>query len=172
VAKLTKEKLTKAKLTKERRNMKKLAWFGLVLALSLALSAPLSAQRGGTRGGGARTRVGGTGIHPVGVRSTASYFPAVYSGANYYAPVYGYGIPQAYTTNPYPDSQNGGPMVIVSPPIAPDAGTNIVYIPSYARPSNGPSLGEIAAQLKAEKQTSKYIWRNVEPLLQPKEDPK
>ena len=156
----------------EKLTMKKLAWFGLVLALSLALSAPLAAQRGGARGGGVRTRVGGTGFHAVPVRSTASYYPAVNTGVNYYAPVYGYGIPQAYTTNPYPDSQNGGPMVIVSPPVAQDAGTNIVYIPSYMRPSNGPSLGEIAAQLKAEKQSSKYIWKNVEPLLQTKEDPK
>jgi hypothetical protein len=156
----------------EKRIMKKLALFGLLLTLSLALSAPLSAQRGAARGGSVRTRVGGGGFHGVPVRSTASYFPAVYSGANYYAPVYGYGIPQAYETNPYPDSQNGGPMVIVSPPVAQDAGTNIVYIPSYMRPSNGPSLAEIAAQLKAEKQSSKYIWKNVEPLLQPKEDPK
>jgi hypothetical protein len=143
--------------------IKRFALFGLLLAFSLALSA----QRAGPRGGG-RLAVG-SGSHGFAPRvaARASAFAPVYAG---YAPSYGYGfgMPYAYETNPYPENPNGGPQVIVSaPPGQPEP--TVVYIPSYMRENNGPSLGEIAAQLKTEHQSSKYIWRNVEPpLLQPK----
>ena len=159
----------------------RIALFGL-LAVSLTLSAPLSAQRGASRGGGSHMAGGGSHMAPphmgppmgmsggnrgVAARSSASAssFAPIYSG--YYPSAYGFGMPFAYTSNPYPQDANGGPMVIVSsPPGQPEL--NVVYIPSYLRPDNGPSLGELAAQLKTRHQPSKYIWRNVEPLLQPK----
>jgi hypothetical protein len=153
------------------KQMKKLAMFGLLLALSLTLSLPLSAQRGGSRGGGSHG--GGSRMHAGGgysgaaSRSTASFFLPRYS--SYYLPNYGFVMPLGYT-NPYLDSENVGPAVIMSPPLVPDAGPSVVYVPYYLRPNTGPSLAEIAAQLKAERQPAKYIWRNVEPLLQPKED--
>jgi hypothetical protein len=145
---------------------------GLLLALSLVapLSAPLSAQRGSSHGGSRMHAGGGYSGGTAGPVMRASAFTPAYS--SYYPRTYGFGMPFAYMTNPYPEDPNGGPAVIVSSPPVPNAELNVVYIPSYMRPSNGPSLGEIAAQLKTEHQPAKYIWRNVEPQLQPKEDSK
>jgi hypothetical protein len=156
----------------EKRIMKKLALFGLLLALSLILSAPLFAQRSAPHGGGSRMHAGGGGHSGGAATRSVLRSPGFAPGySNYYSPAsYGFGMPLGYTANPFPEGGNGGPMVIVSPPLVPDAGVNVVYVPSYMRESNGPSLAEIAAQLKTDRQPAKYIWRNVEPLLQPKED--
>jgi hypothetical protein len=152
----------------ENRIMKKLAFFGLLLVLSLTLSAQRSGHGGGSHSGGSQMHSGGGG-HSAGTARFVSGSPGYTPGYSSYGPAtYGFGLPSTYTTNPYPDSGNGGPMVIVSPALVPDAGPTVVYIPSYMRPDNGPSLGEIAAQRKTEKQSAKYIWSNVEPLLQPK----
>ena len=150
--------------------MKKFALFALLLALSVTLSAQRSAPHGsGPRmgvGGGSHTGMGGgsRGSAPRPAMRGAN-FAAAYSN---YSPIpYGFGMPFAYATNPFPENPNGGPMVIVSSPAGQEE-PNIVYIPSYMRPNDGPSLAEIAAQLKTEHPPAKYIWRNVEPLLQPK----
>jgi hypothetical protein len=144
--------------------IKRLALFGLLLTVSLTLSA----QRGGSRGATHRAAGGGSHGFAPRVASRASFAPVYSSYYPSYGYGYGFGAPFAYETNPYPDNPNGGPMVIVSSPPG-QSEPDVVYIPSYMRENNGPSLGEIAAQLKTEHQSSKYIWRNVEPpLLQPK----
>jgi len=142
----------------------KLVPFGLLLALSLTLSFPLFGQRSGARGGTHMSTGGGSRLSAPRVASRTSAYTPLYSS---YYPGYGFGLPFAYASNPYPENPNGGPMVIVSSPPG-QMETNIVYIPSYMRENNGPSLAEVAAQLKTEHQPAKYIWRNVEPLLQQK----
>ena len=141
--------------------MKRLAFFGL-----LALSVTLSAQRSAPHGSGSHTGVGG-GHHSTAPRPAMRGSTFAPANSRYYSAPYGFGMPFAYATTPFPENPNGGPMVIVSSPAGQEE-PNIVYIPSYMRPNDGPSLAEIAAQLKTEHPPAKYIWRNVEPLLQPK----
>jgi hypothetical protein len=145
-------------------HIKSLALFGLLLALSLTLSAPLFGQRSGSHGGTHMAAGGGSRAFAPRTGSRTSAYTPVYSS---YYPGYGFGAPFAYASNPYPDNPNGGPMMIVSSPPG-QTETNVVYIPSYMRENNGPSLAEIASQLKTEHQPSKYIWKNVEPQLQAK----
>ncbi len=81
-----------------------------------------------------------------------SYYPS-YSHA-YYGPtasIFSYGLAgyESRLTDPYPQSSNGGPRVIIL--AAPPQETRVVYVPSYFRPSNGPSLAELAAEVRARK---------------------
>ncbi|GEM_PF-5053128 len=142
---------------------------GITLLLALA-AVPLSAQRAIHAGTAPRFSPGG--FHG----SASSRFVPHAAARSYFAPVVGafypsnFVVPAAYSTTPYPESANGGPMVIVAP--SSNEGSSVVYIPSYMRPQNGPSLGEIAAQLKAQHtESAKYVWKNVEPVLPPKDDP-
>ena len=91
-----------------------------------------------------------------------------YSSPYYGVTSYGFGQPIAYSSNPYPESANGGGTVIVMMGERPEP--KVVYIPSYMRPSNGPSLAELAAQLKANRKPATINWSNVEKILPQKQE--
>ena len=154
----------------------------------LVLALPACAQRvgfggggGGPRGGGGAPHVGFGGPARGSVVTSVAHRGYGYSGyaPTHYptsAPYYGGGVssygfgwyPTAYTSNPYPESSNGGPTIIIL--MGERTEQKVIYIPSYQRPSNGPSLAELAAQLKAERKPSTVNWTNVEKILPPKKD--
>ena len=112
------------------------------LLLVLLFAVALAAQRRGGPGPQHRGGSPGFGARSAPYRSPALYYqPSFYStpyfGNQFYAPpmppsaAYGW-------WSPYPP-----PVMILAPPVE----EKIIYIPTWMRPNNGPSLGEIARQL-------------------------
>ena len=131
----------------------------LLLALGVFLLVPgtLAAQRRGG-GGGARpgpvpryrTIMSGTN-YPM--RSLYSYGNSFYSNPYFAFPSsYGYSYPSfGYFQGPPGDY---GTYVIAAAPDIPIE-KRVVYVPTYLRADPGPSLGEIARALRAQRQARK-----------------
>ena len=117
--------------------MKRALW--LVLLFSVALAA----QR---RGGGGQTTFQHRGGSLASARSAPYLSSAIYTGTYYrfgpqiYAPQYS-APPWGWWVNAPP------PVLFLAAPVE----ERIIYIPTYMRPNDGPSLGEIARQLGGKK---------------------
>ncbi len=139
----------------------------LALAVSMLLPATLPAQRGGHHGGGSQ----GGGFAAAGTHWGASapqravfqsfpilplYYNQLYYGSpGGYDGGFSYSLPYGsygYAPADYSSSVYSRPVVVVQAPASGEPLENrIVYVPSYLRPDPGPSLGEIARALRAQR---------------------
>ncbi len=146
----------------------------LALACTLALVATTAAaqRRGGHAGSAGSTHIsmgsGGSGRAHIGTSQSSGYSYFGYGGASiaplYYNNLYyggfgdyGFSFAPVYTQilQPYPYSGHGGPVVIISSPPAPQVEPTVIYVPSYMRSDPGPSLGEIARAVRAQKERAR-----------------
>ena len=146
--------------------------FTCSLAITLAMAAATATAQGRHHAGGGSARIsmgGSSGRVHIGTNQPSGFSGYGYGYGSaitpaYYSPLYygGYsygGFAPTYFTQvlqPYPVSSSGGPVVIVmSAPAPPQIETIVIYVPSYMRPNPGVSLGEIARELRAQKERSR-----------------